>query len=93
MLIELIVNVNRLELTGSLHSLSILSPSSLHSLSILPPHLLHASGRTGPGVCFRMYNESDYDSFSDYSTPEILRVSLESLVLQTAALGFGNIRK
>ena len=51
------------------------------------------AGRTGPGVCFRMYAESDYDAFSEYSTPEIQRVPLESLVLQITALGMGNIRK
>ena len=51
------------------------------------------TGRTGPGVCYRMYSESDYDSFSEYSTPEIMRVPLDSLVLQLAALGIENVRK
>ena len=51
------------------------------------------SGRTGPGVCYRMYSESDYESFNDYSTPEIQRVPLESLVLQAADLKLGSIRK
>ncbi len=51
------------------------------------------AGRTGPGVCFRMYAESDYDSFNEYSTPEILRVPLDSLVLQVKALDSGNVRK
>ncbi|XP_064390174.1 probable ATP-dependent RNA helicase DHX34 isoform X2 [Halichondria panicea] len=51
------------------------------------------AGRTGPGVCFRMYAESDYDSFNEYSTPEILRVPLDSLVLQVKALDNGNVRK
>ena len=61
-----------------------------------PPPLslsLSLAGRTGPGVCFRMYAESDYDSFSEYSTPEIQRVPLDSLVLQITALGMGNVRK
>ncbi len=51
------------------------------------------AGRTGPGVCFRMYAESDYDSFNEYSTPEILRVPLDSLVLQVKSLDNGNVRK
>ncbi|XP_019852260.1 PREDICTED: probable ATP-dependent RNA helicase DHX34 [Amphimedon queenslandica] len=51
------------------------------------------AGRTGPGVCFRLYSESDYSSFPEYATPEIQRVPLESLVLQTIALDLGNIRK
>ena len=44
-------------------------------------------GRTGPGVCFRLYSEDDYTEFSQYSTPEIHRVPLDSLVLQMASLG------
>ena len=40
-----------------------------------------------------MYAESDYDSFSEYSTPEIQRVPLDSLVLQVIALGLGDARK
>lgn len=51
------------------------------------------AGRTGPGVCFRMYAESDYDAFNAYSAPEIQRVPLDSLVLQITALGLGSIRK
>ncbi|XP_057306625.1 probable ATP-dependent RNA helicase DHX34 isoform X2 [Hydractinia symbiolongicarpus] len=45
------------------------------------------AGRTGPGVCFRLYAESDYSAFSQYSTPEIHRVPLDTLVLQMASLG------
>ncbi|CAI7996256.1 Probable ATP-dependent RNA helicase DHX34 [Geodia barretti] len=51
------------------------------------------AGRTGPGVCYRMYSDSDYDSFSEYSTPEIMRVPLDSLVLQLTALGVSDVRK
>lgn len=40
------------------------------------------AGRTGPGVCFRLYAESDYDAFAPYAVPEIRRVALDSLVLQ-----------
>ena len=55
--------------------------------------LVFLSGRTGPGVCFRLYSESDYDSFPEYATPEIQRVPLESIVLQTTALDLGNARR
>ncbi len=51
------------------------------------------AGRTGPGVCFRMYAESDYDALSEYSTPEIQRAPLDSLVLQIAALGSDDVRR
>lgn len=40
------------------------------------------AGRTGPGVCFRLYAESDYDAFAPYPVPEIRRVALDALVLQ-----------
>lgn len=40
------------------------------------------AGRTGPGVCYRLYAESDYDAFAPYPVPEIRRVALDSLVLQ-----------
>ncbi|XP_069180383.1 probable ATP-dependent RNA helicase DHX34 [Procambarus clarkii] len=50
------------------------------------------AGRTGPGTCFRLYSEQEYNSFSQYSTPEIQRVPLDSLVLQMISMGLPNIR-
>ena len=49
--------------------------------------LISVLGRTGPGVCFRLYSHDDYSAFSEYSTPEIQRVPLDNLVLQMAGLG------
>lgn len=51
------------------------------------------AGRTGPGVCYRLYSESDYDAFQDYSTPEIQRVPLDSLLLQLISMGLPDARK
>ncbi|XP_078668798.1 putative ATP-dependent RNA helicase DHX34 [Branchiostoma floridae x Branchiostoma belcheri] len=51
------------------------------------------AGRTGPGVCFRMYDESDYDNFQEYATPEIQRVPLDSTLLQMISMGLKNTRK
>ncbi|CAD5124250.1 DgyrCDS12547 [Dimorphilus gyrociliatus] len=51
------------------------------------------AGRTGPGVCYRLYAESDYDAFQEYSTPEIRRVPLESLILQMCAMGLTDPHK
>lgn len=51
------------------------------------------AGRTGPGVCFRLYSEAEYESLSAYSTPEIQRVPLNSLLLQLVALGIPDVRK
>ena len=49
-------------------------------------------GRTGPGVCFRLYAESDYDEFSQYSTPEIHRAPLDTIILQMISLGIPDVR-
>ncbi len=64
--------------------------------SNVPSYLMwfySCAGRTGPGVCFRLYNESDYDEFQEYSTPEIHRVPLDTLILQMLALGLQDPRK
>lgn len=29
------------------------------------------AGRTGPGVCFRMYSQDEYNLFNEFTTPEI----------------------
>lgn len=50
-------------------------------------------GRTGPGVCFRMYSESDFDGLSAYTKPEIQRVPLDSLLLQLLSMGLPDARK
>lgn len=42
------------------------------------------AGRTGPGVCYRLYAESDYNAFAPYPVPEIHRVALDSLILQVS---------
>uniref|UniRef100_A0A8C3WLY8 Probable ATP-dependent RNA helicase DHX34 n=1 Tax=Catagonus wagneri TaxID=51154 RepID=A0A8C3WLY8_9CETA len=50
------------------------------------------AGRTGPGVCFRLYAESDYDAFAPYPVPEIRRVALDALVLQMKSMSVGDPR-
>ncbi len=40
------------------------------------------AGRTGPGLCYRLYAQAQFESFEKYTMSEIMRVSLESLVLQ-----------
>lgn len=44
------------------------------------------AGRTGPGVCYRLYAESDYEAFVPYPVPEIHRVALDLLVLQVQVI-------
>lgn len=48
-------------------------------------------GRIGPGVCVRLYSPEDYGSRDDYTTPEIKRTNLASVVLQCKTLGMGNL--
>ena len=50
------------------------------------------SGRTGPGVCYRIYTEKEYEKMSDYDTPEIFRVSMSSVILRIISLGEKNIQ-
>lgn len=59
---------------------------------LFPLDILHL-GRTGPGVCYRLYDESDYNSFDEYSTPELQRVPLDSLILQMISMGLPDARK
>ncbi|KAL3112832.1 hypothetical protein niasHT_019158 [Heterodera trifolii] len=40
------------------------------------------AGRTGPGVCFRLYSEEEFTKMEDFTLPEIKRVALDLLVIQ-----------
>lgn len=48
-------------------------------------------GRLGPGVCIRLYDESDYLSRSPFTTPEIRRTDLASAILHAELLKIGSI--
>lgn len=48
-------------------------------------------GRIGPGICVRLYSEEDYESRPLFTTPEIRRTNLASVILQTLALKLGKI--
>ncbi|MBQ3388157.1 MAG: ATP-dependent RNA helicase HrpA [Thermoguttaceae bacterium] len=50
-------------------------------------------GRVGPGVCIRLYSEADYNGREKYTTPEIRRTNLASVILQTIAYRLGAIEK
>lgn len=50
-------------------------------------------GRVGPGVCFRLYSESSYESRDAFTTPEIQRTNLAAVILQTMALKLGAIEQ
>ena len=49
-------------------------------------------GRIAPGMCYRLYDEADFQSRPEYTDPEIRRVNLASVVLQMQAFRLGDIR-
>ncbi|ENN81449.1 hypothetical protein YQE_02142, partial [Dendroctonus ponderosae] len=49
------------------------------------------AGRTGPGVCYRMYSEEDFNSFEGFTPAEIHLVPLDSLILHMISLGLTDI--
>lgn len=48
-------------------------------------------GRLGPGTCIRLYSEEDYDSRPPFTTPEIQRSNLASVILQLKSLRLGTV--
>ncbi len=48
-------------------------------------------GRVADGICIRLYSETDFTGRPAYTDPEIARTSLASVILQMAALDFGDI--
>ncbi len=51
------------------------------------------SGRTGPGVCFRLFSENEFKALKPFTTPEIQRVPLDSIILQMVSMGLPDVRK
>ncbi len=49
-------------------------------------------GRTGPGICVRLYSEEELEGAPDQTDPEIRRSSLAEVILRMAVLGLGNLR-
>ncbi|MDK9718320.1 MAG: ATP-dependent helicase HrpB [Trichlorobacter sp.] len=45
------------------------------------------AGRTGPGVCYRLYAEQSFQAMTPFTPPEILTADLAPLVLELAAWG------
>ncbi len=50
-------------------------------------------GRVAEGICIRLYSEEDYLARPEFTTPEILRTNLSSVILQMASLKLGDIEK
>ncbi|HEU4733422.1 MAG TPA: ATP-dependent RNA helicase HrpA [Kofleriaceae bacterium] len=50
-------------------------------------------GRTESGVCFRLYEEPDFEARPSHTDPEIKRVSLAGVILRMKALRLGDIEQ
>ncbi|XP_033019587.1 ATP-dependent RNA helicase DHX29 isoform X1 [Lacerta agilis] len=67
--------------------------SSLEETFVSKASALQRQGRAGrvrDGFCFRMYTRDRFESFADYSVPEILRVPLEELCLHIMKCNLGS---
>jgi ATP-dependent helicase HrpA len=50
-------------------------------------------GRIAPGVCYRLYSESDFLARDAYTDPEIRRAALAGVILRMLSLGLGRIEE
>lgn len=48
-------------------------------------------GRVAAGICIRLYAEDDHNARPAFTTPEILRTSLASVILRMKSLGLGDV--
>ncbi len=48
-------------------------------------------GRVAAGICIRLYGEVDHNARPAFTTPEILRTSLASVILRMKSLGLGEV--
>ncbi len=49
------------------------------------------AGRTGPGRCFRLYTQSDFEGRPAFEVPEIRRSDLAQIVLEIKSLGVASL--
>lgn len=50
------------------------------------------AGRTGPGLCYRLYSENEFADFDAFTPAEIHLVPLESLLLHMISLGLSDLK-
>ncbi len=48
-------------------------------------------GRLGPGICIRLYDDADFLERAPFTTPEIKRTNLASVILQAKSLKMGEV--
>ena len=72
------------------------SRTKIHGLMVEPISQASANqragrcGRTAPGVCVRLFEETDYETRDEFTQPELLRSNLASVILQMADLKLGD---
>ncbi|CAO4375068.1 unnamed protein product [Caenorhabditis nigoni] len=47
------------------------------------------AGRTGPGICYRLYSQEQFEKMEDFTQSEINRVSLQEMSLKMISLNLG----
>lgn len=62
-----------------------------HSRLLMISYCSGRAGREGPGKCFRLYPENEFDKLEDSTKPEIKRCNLSNVILQLKALGIDDI--
>nr|XP_054507733.1 ATP-dependent RNA helicase DHX29 isoform X3 [Agelaius phoeniceus] len=90
-LYDLISTDRRFNLHDRYHESS--QMSSLEETFVSKASALQRQGRAGrvrDGFCFRMYTRDRFESFMEYSVPEILRVPLEELCLHIMKCSLGS---
>jgi ATP-dependent helicase HrpA len=50
-------------------------------------------GRIAPGICIRLYPETEFESRAHYTDPEIRRAALAGVILRMLSLGLGSIEE
>ncbi|KAG2320448.1 hypothetical protein Bca4012_056511 [Brassica carinata] len=69
----------------------------METLDVIPASKAQAlqrsgrAGREGPGKCYRLYPEREFEKLEDSTKPEIKRCNLSNVILQLKALGIDDI--
>jgi ATP-dependent helicase HrpA len=83
--------------TGSARVMRYSQRSQLERLHVEPVSQAAADqrkgrcGRVGPGICYRLYDEADFESRARYTDPELLRSSLANVILRMLSLKLGEV--
>lgn len=73
--------------------------TAMASLVVVPTSIASATqragraGRTSPGICYRLYEESTFKSLPATTLPEITRTDLTRPILQLKSLGIDDLMK